>query len=82
MLDAIYGGSQNYSKTPYEIHSHLTEVCGIFAEHLFKRKDIAEAQKFLPKIFAWTVALLIKVRSEKNCGQVFHHHIQLCRARV
>ena len=66
MLDAIYGGSQNYSKTPYEIHSHLTEVCGIFAKHLFKRKDITEARKFLPKIFAWTVALLRKVRSEQG----------------
>lgn len=66
MLDAIYSGSQNYAKTPYEIHAHLTEVCGIYAKHLFKRKDAAEAAKFLPKIFAWTVALLKKVRPEQG----------------
>lgn len=66
MLDAIYSGSQNYAKSPYEIHAHLTEVCGIFAKHLFKRKDIAEAAKFLPKIFAWTVALLKKVRPDQG----------------
>ena len=64
MLEAIYGGSQNYSKTPYEIRSHLTEVCGIFAKHLLKRRDIGEAAKFLPKIFAWTVALHRKVKPE------------------
>jgi hypothetical protein len=22
MLDTLYGGSQNYAKTPYEIHTH------------------------------------------------------------
>lgn len=66
MLDAIYSGSQNYAKTPYEIHAHLTEVCGIYAKHLFKRKDDAEAAKFLPKIFAWTVALLKKVRPDQS----------------
>jgi diguanylate cyclase (GGDEF)-like protein len=65
MLDAIYTGSQNYSKTPYEIHAHLTEVCGVFAKQLFKRKDTVEAAKFLPKIFAWSVALLKKVRPDQ-----------------
>ncbi|SEF35284.1 GGDEF domain-containing protein [Variovorax sp. NFACC27] len=63
MLEAIYGGSQNYAKTPYEIHAHLTEVCGVFAKHLFKRRDLARAAQFLPKIFAWMTALVCKVRS-------------------
>jgi diguanylate cyclase (GGDEF)-like protein len=65
MLDAIYGGSQNYAKTPYEIHAHLTEVCGIFAKQFFKRKDARQAATFLPKIFAWSVALLKKLRPEQ-----------------
>lgn len=65
MLDAIYGGSQNYAKSPYEIHSHLTEVCGVFAKHLFKKNDAHEAVKFLPKIFAWSVALLKKLHPDK-----------------
>ena len=65
MLDAIYTGSQNYAKTPYEIHAHLTEVCGVFAKQLFKRKDSIEAAKFVPKIFAWSVALLKKVRPDQ-----------------
>jgi diguanylate cyclase (GGDEF)-like protein len=63
MLEILYGGSQNYAKTPYEIHTHLTEVCGIFAKHQFKRNDLEQAAEFLPKIFAWSVALLCKMRS-------------------
>lgn len=65
MLDAIYSGSQNYSKTPYEIHAHLTEVCGVFAKHAFKKNDYVEAAKFIPKIFAWAIALLKKVSSNQ-----------------
>ena len=64
MLEAIYGGSQNYAKTPYELHAHLTEVCGVFAKHQFKKRDIGEARSFLPKIFAWSVALWSKVRGD------------------
>lgn len=63
MLDAMYGGAQNYAKTPYEIHVHLSEVCGVFAKHSFKKRDIVEAKKFLPKIFSWAVALFRKVNS-------------------
>jgi len=66
MLDAIYGGSQNYAKSPYEIHAHLTEVCGVFAKHLFKRRNRNEAQQFLPKIFAWSAALLRKMRPDRT----------------
>src|SRR5213595_2986668 len=61
MLHALYGGSQNYAKTPYEIHAHLTEVCGLFGKHAFKRRDLQKAEEFLPKIFAWTVALFKKM---------------------
>jgi diguanylate cyclase (GGDEF)-like protein len=66
MLDAMYGGAQNYAKTPFEIHVHLSEVCGIFAKHSFKRKDLVEAEKFLPKIFSWAVALFRKVNPKLN----------------
>jgi diguanylate cyclase (GGDEF)-like protein len=62
MLDAIYGGSQNYAKSSYEMHAHLAEVCGVFAKHMFKRKDVGQAEQFLPKIFAWSVALLRKMQ--------------------
>jgi len=64
MLHQLYGPTQNYSKTPYEVHAHLTEVCGIFAKHLFKKRDIEAAQAFLPKIFAWAVALLRTMRPD------------------
>jgi diguanylate cyclase (GGDEF)-like protein len=63
MLDALYGGSQNYAKTPYEIHAHLTEVTGVFAKNLFKRRDFQKAEAFLPKIFSWSVALFRKMHS-------------------
>lgn len=61
MLNTIYGGTQNYSKSPYEIHAHLTEVCGIFAKHQFKRGDLDLARTFIPKIFSWAVALATKI---------------------
>jgi diguanylate cyclase (GGDEF)-like protein len=66
MLDAIYGGSQNYSKSPFEVHAHLTEVCGVFAKHRFKKNDLAKAEEFLPKVFAWCVALAKKVSPQRN----------------
>jgi diguanylate cyclase (GGDEF)-like protein len=79
MLDAIYGGSQNYGKTPYEIHAHLTEVCGVFAKHLFKKKDPEEAALFLPKIFAWAVALFRKVHPQRhNLGEILLRKFPLC----
>jgi len=61
MLETMYGGSQNYAKTPYELHAHLTEVCGIFAKQLFKKRDTQTAIEFLPKIFAWSAALFEKL---------------------
>lgn len=66
MLHALYGGSQNYAKTPYEIHAHLTEVCGVFGKHAFKRRDFQKAQEFLPRIFAWAVALLKKMHPDRT----------------
>jgi diguanylate cyclase (GGDEF)-like protein len=66
MLDTIYGPTQNYPKTAYEVLSHLTEVCGIFGKHLFKRGDFISAMKFLPKVFAWSIALLKKVRPDES----------------
>ncbi|PIQ99960.1 MAG: hypothetical protein COV66_10210 [Nitrospinae bacterium CG11_big_fil_rev_8_21_14_0_20_45_15] len=62
MLYEIYGNSQNYNKTASEIFVHLTEVCGAFGKFLFKKNDVDEAKKFLPKIFAWAVALLKQVK--------------------
>ncbi len=66
MLDSLYSSTQNYSKSQYEIHSHLMEVCGGFAKHQFKKNDSVKAAEFLPKIFAWAVALLKKVNPREN----------------
>ena len=66
MLHGLYGPTQNYSKTTYEIHTHLTEVCGVFAKQLFKKRDIEAAADFLPKLFAWGVALLKSMRPEQT----------------
>src|SRR5438045_2323240 len=62
MLDRIYGNTQNYSKSEYEIYSHLTEVSGAFGKLLFKKKDCDGALQFLPKMFAWAIALFRKVK--------------------
>jgi len=70
MLHDIYGGTQNYSKSPYEIHAHLTEVCGVYAKHLFKRRDPTLARTFLPKIFSWAVALTTKVAPNTDIEQL------------
>lgn len=57
MLVRIYDKTQNYSKTPFEIHSHLTEVTGAFGKFLFKKSDYVSARAFLPKMFVWAVAM-------------------------
>ncbi len=66
LLDELYGSTQNYSKNSYEIYTHLNEVCGIFGRYLFKEHDIKSAADFLPKIFAWAVALLKTVNHENH----------------
>jgi diguanylate cyclase (GGDEF)-like protein len=66
MLHGLYGGTQNYSKTSYEIHTHLTEVCGAFGKFYFKKRDPQRAITFLPKMFAWAVALLKTIRPEET----------------
>ena len=62
MLHDIYGQTQNYGKTEYEIYTHLAEVSGAFGKYLLKRKQFRKAQEFLPKMFAWTMALIKRVK--------------------
>jgi diguanylate cyclase (GGDEF)-like protein len=62
MMGRIYGDTQNYSKSEHEIHSHLTEVSGAFGKLLFKKNDYDGALEFLPKLFAWAIALFRKVK--------------------
>ena len=52
MLDAIYSGSQNYAKKPYEIHAQLTDVCGVVAKHRFKRRHSIGVATVVPTIFS------------------------------
>lgn len=66
LLHGLYGPTQNYSKSKYEIHTHLTEVCGVFGKHLFKKNDVEAAVDFLPKMFAWGIALLKAVHPEET----------------
>jgi diguanylate cyclase (GGDEF)-like protein len=62
MLTGIYGNTQNYAKSSYEILSHLTEVTGAFGKMLLKKRDAVAAMEFLPKMFSWTVALYVKMK--------------------
>ena len=62
MLDHIYGPTQNFNKTKYELLSHLTEVVGAFSKLAIKRRNATAAQQFVPKIFGWAAALLMKVK--------------------
>lgn len=66
LLHDLYGNTQNYSKSPFEVLSHLIEVCGAFGKHWFKKSDFATAQEFLPKMFAWAVALPRSVKARDN----------------
>lgn len=66
MLHGLYGPTQNYSKTAYEIHTHLTEVCGVFGKHLFKNPDAEAAADFLAKLFAWGAALLKSMHPDQT----------------
>ena len=71
MLHSIYGDSQNYSRTQYEILAHLSEVTGAFGKFMFKLKQPERAKEFLPKMFSWAVALSKKVRgNEANLEDV------------
>jgi diguanylate cyclase (GGDEF)-like protein len=65
MLHQVFGYTQNYAKTPYEVFTHLTEVCGAFGKYMFKRCQPTEAADFLPKLFAWGVALLKRVKGDE-----------------
>lgn len=65
MLHSIYGLSQNYSRSEYEILAHLSEVTGAFSKYLFKLEQVDKAKEFLPKMFGWSVALLKKVKGDK-----------------
>ena len=65
MLHSIYGLSQNYARSEYEMLAHLSEVTGAFSKYLFKLKQPEKAQEFLPKMFGWAVALLKKVKTDK-----------------
>ncbi|HET6929059.1 MAG TPA: GGDEF domain-containing protein [Candidatus Acidoferrum sp.] len=65
MLHAIYGLSQNYARTEFEILAHLSEVTGAFGKFLFKLKQPDRAKEFLPKMFGWAVALAKKVNGER-----------------
>lgn len=64
MIGRIYDGTQNYSKSSYEIHCHLTEVTGAFGKMLFKKNDYEAALQFLPKMFVWAITLFRKVKGE------------------
>src|SRR4051794_19173139 len=66
MLHTIYGPTQNYSKSPFEILSHLTEVSSLMSKFLLRKKDIQAARLFLPKMFAWGVALERVMRPEDH----------------
>lgn len=61
MLNELYGSTQNYSRSTYELHTHLTEVTGVVGKYLLKRKSPDAALEFLPKVFAWTLALVSKM---------------------
>ncbi len=65
MLHSIYGLSQNYARTEFEILAHLSEVTGAFGKFLFKLKQPDRASEFLPKMFGWAVALAKKVKADK-----------------
>jgi diguanylate cyclase (GGDEF)-like protein len=65
MLHSIYGLSQNYARTQYEIFAHISEVTGAFGKYMFKLRQPDQAMVFLPKMFGWSVALLKKVRGER-----------------
>lgn len=65
MLHSIYGLSQNYSRSEFEILAHLSEVSGAFGKFLFKLKQPEQAIEFLPKMFGWAVALCKKVKGDK-----------------
>ncbi|TPI44957.1 MULTISPECIES: diguanylate cyclase [unclassified Mesorhizobium] len=66
MLDVVYGQSQNYSKSKFEVLSHLSEVCGIAGKYIVKKPDITQASRFVPKIFGWACALFKSISPQNR----------------
>ncbi|TXM66633.1 diguanylate cyclase [Methylobacterium sp. WL12] len=66
MLHTIYGPTQNYAKSKFEVLSHLSEVCGISGKYIVKTQDFDRALRFIPKIFGWACALLYSVSPQQN----------------
>ena len=62
MFYDVYGLSQNYSKTPFEIHVHLTEVAGGLGRLLLRKRDQKGGKEFAAKTFAWAMALTARVK--------------------
>lgn len=67
MIGNIYDGTQNYSKSTFEVHCHLTEVTGAFGKMVFKKDgNFDKALQFLPKMFVWALTLFRKVNGANS----------------
>lgn len=75
MLNDIYWPIQNYSKSKYEILTHLYEVFGVCGKFLFKDRDFESAANFVPKMFGWACALLISVKNNGVGAVDLHNYI-------
>lgn len=71
MLHEVFWRSQNYSRSSYEIHSHLSEICGLIGRSLLRRKDATATLDFLAKAFGWAIALVHRVEGEGAPVQEF-----------
>ncbi|WP_082470925.1 diguanylate cyclase [Sphingomonas sp. Leaf198] len=80
MLSAIYGPTQNYNKSTADIFQHMSEVCGVAGKHLFKKRDMEAASRFVPKIFGWACALISSVdpRNTTLADMILRKYPQAC----
>jgi diguanylate cyclase (GGDEF)-like protein len=74
MFDDLFGNTQNYSKSNFEIHSHLVEVVGLLGKSIVKKRDLSAGRVFAAKAFAWGVALYRKqLPQQKSLQDVLLH---------
>lgn len=66
MLDQLYGYTQNYGRTSYEIYGHVVEVVTIAAKRVTRHRDLAGGAEFLAKSFGWMIALYNKIKPHSD----------------
>lgn len=72
VLDDIYYPSKNYERTEYQLFAHLVEQLAGVTEFAVKSFDGVALGRYLARMFAWVIAICIKI-GETNVAEIIWH---------